>query len=463
MSQDSWITTVDAVRDFRDQLDAEGRKLVFTNGCFDLLHAGHVRYLRQARALGDGLVVALNSDASVRALKGESRPVNSQEDRAEILMALQSVNGVVIFDEPRATKLIEAIRPHIYAKGGDYTVETLDPGEREALNNAGSTICLLPLVPGRSTTRTIERMKQGEEPAPPTVAKAAAAPAVAQLPAPPAAPSGAVPIALAAEPGKVVTQSIPLSEIRKTNTQGIPLVEPRKPVTVTQGIPRVITTTVAPREEALSIQSRATGTVPLSPRVTPLRIGILGSGQGTNFEAIQRAIDDGRLNAEIAVVISDIEGSRLLAKAREAGLSRVFVDPGPNPKVLPAEAQEEIYEQLRAHQVQVVVLTGFMRVIKDPLLSGYKDRIVNIHPSLLPKFKGKAAWVQALEEGEVETGCTVHLVNEEVDGGKILAQAKVPIHIGDTADDVFYRIQAEEHLLLPEVLNNWRERGLPVG
>lgn len=451
MSQDSWITTVDAVRDFRDQLDAEGRKLVFTNGCFDLLHAGHVRYLRQARALGDGLVVALNSDASVRTLKGDSRPINSQEDRAEILMALQSVNGVVIFDEPRVTKLIEEIRPHVYAKGGDYTMESLDAGEREALIKAGSTICLLPLVPGRSTTSTIDRMRKGEESSPP----AAATPsdeAVAVV----------VPVTLP-EPAKAVTQSIPLSEIRKTNTQSIPPLEPRKPATVTQGIPKVITTTIAPREETLSIQSRATGAVPLSPRVMPLRLGILGSGQGTNFEAIQRAIDDGRLNAEIAVVISDVEGSRLLAKARESGLSRVFVDPGPNPRVLPTEAQEEIYEQLKAHQVQVVVLTGFMRVIKDPLLSGYKDRIVNIHPSLLPKYKGKAAWVQALEEGEVETGCTVHLVNEEVDGGKVLAQARVPIHIGDTADDVFYRIQAEEHLLLPEVLNNWREAGLPVG
>lgn len=489
MSQDSWITTAEAVRDFRDQLDAEGRKLVFTNGCFDLLHAGHVRYLRQARALGDGLVVALNSDASVRALKGETRPINNQEDRAEILMALQSVNGVVIFDDPRVTKLIETIRPHVYAKGGDYTMETLDAGEREALIKAGSTICLLPLVPGRSTTSTIERMRAGEEApaAAPEPAKApVSAPAAADAPVPglavdpvpvpasePASPEPAPPepvaiaVAVLPEPGKVVTQSIPLplplSEIRRTNTQSIPPVEPRKPATVTQGIPRVVTTTIAPREETLSIQSRATGAVPLSPRITPLRLGILGSGQGTNFEAIQRAIDDGRLNAEIAVVISDVEGSRLLAKARESGLSRVFVDPGPNPRVLPAEAQEEIYEQLKAHEVQVVVLTGFMRVIKDPLLTGYKDRIVNIHPSLLPKFKGKAAWVQALEEGEVETGCTVHLVNAEVDGGKILAQAKVPIHIGDTADDVFYRIQAEEHLLLPEVLNNWRESGLPVG
>lgn len=470
MSQDSWITTAEAVRDFRDQLDAEGRKLVFTNGCFDLLHAGHVRYLRQARALGDGLVVALNSDASVRALKGESRPINNQEDRAEILMALQSVNGVVIFDDPRVTRLIETIRPHVYAKGGDYTMETLDAGEREALIKAGSTICLLPLVPGRSTTGTLERMRAGEGapgPAPAKTPEPAAETAVPMAVAPDAgaAESPAIAVAVLPEPGKVVTQSIPLplSEIRKANTQSIPPVEPRKAATVTQGIPRVITTTIAPRDETLSIQSRATGAVPLSPRVTPLRLGILGSGQGTNFEAIQRAIDDGRLNAEIAVVISDVEGSRLLAKARESGLSRVFVDPGPNPRMLPQEAQEEIYEQLKAHEVQVVVLTGFMRVIKDPLLSGYRDRIVNIHPSLLPKFKGKAAWVQALEEGEVETGCTVHLVNEEIDGGKILAQAKVPIHIGDTADDVFYRIQAEEHLLLPEVLNNWRESGLPVG
>jgi formyltetrahydrofolate-dependent phosphoribosylglycinamide formyltransferase len=486
MSQDSWITTVDAVRDFRDQLDAEGRKLVFTNGCFDLLHAGHVRYLRQARALGDGLVVALNSDESVRKLKGEARPINSQEDRAEILMALQSVNGVVIFDDPRVTKLIDAIRPHVYAKGGDYTMETLDASEREALVNAGATICLLPLVAGRSTTGTIERMQKGE--ALPLPAAPAPAPAPV-VPAPPPAPVEEAPVA-AAEPTKAVTQSIPLAvpskavtqsiplavtakavtqsiplveAVRRSNTQGIPPVEPRKSATVTQGIPRVATTTISPREEAMSIQSRATGAVPLAPRVVPLRLGILGSGQGTNFEAIQRAIDDGRLNAEIAVVISDIEGSRLLAKAREAGLSRVFVDPGPDAKLLPTEAQEEIFEQLKAHQVQVVVLTGFMRVIKDPLLSGYRDRIVNIHPSLLPKFKGKAAWVQALEEGELETGCTVHLVNEEIDSGKILAQAKVPIHIGDTADDVFYRIQAEEHRLLPEVLNNWRETGLPVG
>lgn len=160
--QETWIATVESVRSFRDQLASEGKKLVFTNGCFDLLHAGHVRYLRQARALGDALVVALNSDASVTLLKGPSRPVNTQEDRAEILMALQSVNGVLVFDEPRVTRLIEAIEPHVYAKGGDYTMDTLDAGERDALVRVGSAIALLPLVPGRSTTSTLDRVKKAD-------------------------------------------------------------------------------------------------------------------------------------------------------------------------------------------------------------------------------------------------------------------------------------------------------------
>lgn len=133
-------------------------KLVLTNGCFDLLHVGHVRYLQAARALGDALVVALNSDASVRALKGPSRPLNSEQDRAEVLAALACVDYVTIFAEPRATKLIETVRPMIYAKGGDYTVDSLDPGERRALEACGAAIHIVPLVPGRSTTGLIERM-----------------------------------------------------------------------------------------------------------------------------------------------------------------------------------------------------------------------------------------------------------------------------------------------------------------
>ena len=133
----------------RAQLDSQGRRLVFTNGCFDLLHVGHVRYLQQARALGDALLVAVNGDASVRALKGPDRPVHPETDRAEVLSALACVDFVTIFHTERVTDLIRAIRPHIYAKGGDYTVDSLDPGERAELEKVGAEILILPLVPGK--------------------------------------------------------------------------------------------------------------------------------------------------------------------------------------------------------------------------------------------------------------------------------------------------------------------------
>ena len=141
----------------REQLGATGKALVFTNGCFDLLHVGHVRYLREARALGDALVVAVNGDASVRALKGPTRPINSEDDRAEVLAALECVDFVVIFHTERVTEVVRTIRPHIYAKGGDYTVASLDPGERSALEQAGAAIRILPLVPGKSTTATLAK------------------------------------------------------------------------------------------------------------------------------------------------------------------------------------------------------------------------------------------------------------------------------------------------------------------
>src|ERR1700759_2794460 len=143
----------------RDHFAAEGRKLVFTNGCFDLLHVGHVRYLQAARALGDALLVAVNGDASVQALKGPSRPINSEDDRAEVLAALACVDFVTLFHTERVTDLVRTIRPQIYAKGGDYTVESLDPGERGALVEAGAEIRILPLVSGKSTTSIIEKWK----------------------------------------------------------------------------------------------------------------------------------------------------------------------------------------------------------------------------------------------------------------------------------------------------------------
>jgi rfaE bifunctional protein nucleotidyltransferase chain/domain len=155
------IVVAEELSAIRDTMDAAEKKLVFTNGCFDLLHAGHVRYLQQARELGDALAVGLNSDRSVRELKGEGRPVNPQEDRAEVLAALGCVDYVVIFDGKRATDVLRAVRPHVYAKGGDYTSDSLDPGEREALAAGGAEIRILPLVPGRSTTSVLGRLRAG--------------------------------------------------------------------------------------------------------------------------------------------------------------------------------------------------------------------------------------------------------------------------------------------------------------
>jgi rfaE bifunctional protein nucleotidyltransferase chain/domain len=139
-------------------LRAGGRRVVLTNGCFDLVHAGHVDGLERAKALGDLLVVALNSDASVRGLKGPGRPVNSEHDRARVVAALRAVDFVTIFDSTRATAVIQALRPDVYAKGGDYTVESLNPEELAALRGAGSEIIILPLVPGRSTTAILGRL-----------------------------------------------------------------------------------------------------------------------------------------------------------------------------------------------------------------------------------------------------------------------------------------------------------------
>ena len=143
-----------------DMVRAANEKLVLTNGCFDLIHVGHVRYLAQARALGDFLAVALNGDDSVRALKGAGRPINSADDRAEVLAALECVDFVTIFPDVRATEVITAVRPAIYAKGGDYTVERLNPEEVAALRTAGAEVQIVPLTPGKSTSGILARMQK---------------------------------------------------------------------------------------------------------------------------------------------------------------------------------------------------------------------------------------------------------------------------------------------------------------
>lgn len=143
---------------WREQLRSEGRQLVVTNGCFDLLHRGHVAYLEGARALGDVLLVGVNSDASVRELKGPDRPVNNEADRAFVLAALESVDGVCVFTEKTAMRFLETAKPDIYAKGGDYTVDTINQEERRLIEGQGGRVAILPGVAGKSTTSLLAKI-----------------------------------------------------------------------------------------------------------------------------------------------------------------------------------------------------------------------------------------------------------------------------------------------------------------
>ena len=154
------ILSIEEVTQKRAFYRAQKKRVVVTNGCFDLLHVGHLRYLTEAKQFGDILWIGLNSDLSVKELKGPTRPVNSERDRAEILAALRVVDVVTIFQGMRATDFLRVVRPDVYVKGGDYTIETLDSGEREALLAAQAEIQILQLVPGKSTTSTLEKIRQ---------------------------------------------------------------------------------------------------------------------------------------------------------------------------------------------------------------------------------------------------------------------------------------------------------------
>lgn len=140
------------------RLRSEGKRLVFTNGCFDLLHPGHVRYLREARSLGDALVVALNSDRSVRVLKGEGRPILNERERAEVVAALQAVDYVIIFDEETPRELIAELLPDVLVKGGDWPLDEI--AGRQEVEAAGGKVLSLPYVEGSSSTDIIERIKR---------------------------------------------------------------------------------------------------------------------------------------------------------------------------------------------------------------------------------------------------------------------------------------------------------------
>lgn len=145
---------------WRESLRRQGKRIVVTNGCFDLLHLGHVTYLEAARGLGDALLVGLNSDASVRELKGPERPVNSEGDRAAVLAALASVDAVCIFPERSAAAFLARAQPDVYVKGGDYSLETLNQQERRIVEGAGGVIRVLPVVPGRSTTDLLNKISR---------------------------------------------------------------------------------------------------------------------------------------------------------------------------------------------------------------------------------------------------------------------------------------------------------------
>jgi phosphoribosylglycinamide formyltransferase-1 len=194
------------------------------------------------------------------------------------------------------------------------------------------------------------------------------------------------------------------------------------------------------------------------------RLGVLGSGKGSNFVALIQAIRQGKLPAEVVLVASDQPDAGILERAREFGIPTWVLPPSAYRTRLDPGVEEELVRVLRERQVDLVVLAGFMRVLKAPTLRAFPKRILNIHPSLLPAFKGREAWRQALEAGVPVTGCTVHWVTEEVDAGEILGQRSVPVLPGDTPESLHARIQEAEHALYPEViqrvLEDWERRGL---
>jgi phosphoribosylglycinamide formyltransferase-1 len=184
----------------------------------------------------------------------------------------------------------------------------------------------------------------------------------------------------------------------------------------------------------------------------PIALGILGSGKGSNCRAILESIRSGALPAEVRIVISDVPDAPILDIAREFAVPNAYLPPGRFRTRLEPEVEMELVQMLRDAGVELVVLAGFMRVLKSPMLEAFPRRILNIHPSLLPKFPGLESWKQALAAGEKITGCTVHYVDEKIDHGDIIAQREVAILPNDTAESLHARIQVAEHELYPAVI-----------
>ena len=183
-----------------------------------------------------------------------------------------------------------------------------------------------------------------------------------------------------------------------------------------------------------------------------IQLGVLGSGSGSNMQAILDAIANESLNAEIVIVLSDNPNAYILERAKDAGIQTEVIDCGGYQTRFPDESQRYVAQQLKEAGAEIVCLAGFMRLVKKPLLDVFPNRILNIHPSLLPAYPGLMAWKQAVEDGAKESGCTVHYVDAGMDTGPIILQAKVSVLSEDTAETLHARIQEQEHQLYPAAI-----------
>lgn len=183
-----------------------------------------------------------------------------------------------------------------------------------------------------------------------------------------------------------------------------------------------------------------------------IKLGVLGSGSGSNMQAILDAIASGELNAEIVLVLSDNPDGYILERASKAGIPAEVIDCAGFKTKFPDEQQAVVAQRLKAAGVDLVCLAGFMRLVKQPMLDVFPERILNIHPSLLPAYPGLMAWKQAVDDGATESGCTVHYVDAGMDTGPIIKQAKVALVDGDTAETLHQRIQLAEHQIYPKAV-----------
>lgn len=187
--------------------------------------------------------------------------------------------------------------------------------------------------------------------------------------------------------------------------------------------------------------------------MSKLKLGILGSGSGSNMQSIVDAIEAGTLDAEVKIVLTDVPGAKILDRAAKHSLKAMYLDCAPWKTKLEGVAEDKCIEILKSEGVDTVVLAGFMRIVKPKLLEAFPNRVINIHPAILPSFPGVHGWTQALDYGCKVAGVTVHFVDAGTDSGPIIVQKTVPVLEDDTPETLHARIQVQEHIAYPEALN----------